>query len=109
MGSNAGAVQNVSLLLAATLWGFGLWWLATAALLLVRYLRCGRLASGVGLWAFTFLLGAYTVATLQLARSWPSGTIEWIGAALFLLLAGFWLAVATSTLRAIRSGEAWQR
>jgi C4-dicarboxylate transporter/malic acid transport protein len=108
-GANAGAVQNVSLLLAATLWGFGLWWLATAALLLVRYLRRGRLASGVGLWAFTFPLGAYTVATLQLARSWPNGTIEWLGAALFLLLAGFWVAVATRTLLAIRSGEAWQR
>jgi tellurite resistance protein TehA-like permease len=76
---------------------------------LSRYLRRGRLASGVGLWAFTFPLGAYTVATLQLARSWPNGTIEWLGAALFLLLAGFWVAVATRTLLAIRSGEAWQR
>ncbi|MGA9761183.1 MAG: hypothetical protein WBQ14_02010 [Gaiellaceae bacterium] len=108
-GANAGAVQNVSLLAAATLWGFGLWWLATAVLLLIRYLRRGRLASGVGLWAFTFPLGAYTVATLQLARSWPSGTIEWIGAGLFLLLAGFWLVVGANTLRALRTGEAWQR
>ena len=38
-----------------------------------------RLPYGVGLWAFTFPLGAYTVATLQLARSWPTGALEWVG------------------------------
>jgi C4-dicarboxylate transporter/malic acid transport protein len=108
-GAQAGTVQNISLLAAAMLWGFGLWWLATAVLLLVRYLRRGRLASGVGLWAFTFPLGAFTVATLQLGRSWPSETIEWIGAGLFLLLAGFWFAVSASTLRAIRGGAVWRR
>jgi len=108
-GAQTAAVQTVSSLAAATLWGFGLWWLATAVLLLIRYLRRGGLAFGVSLWAFAFPLGAYAAATLQLARSWPSGTIEWIGAALFLLLAGFWLVVGTSTLRAIRTGEAWQR
>jgi len=108
-GSNTAAVERASTLAAAVLWGFGLWWLATAGLLLVRYLRHGRLAFGVGLWAFTFPLGAYTVATLQLARSWPSHPLEWAAAALFCLLAGFWLAVATSTLHAIRTGEAWQR
>ncbi len=108
-GDQAATIQRVSTLAAAVLWGFGLWWLATAALLLVRYLRRGRLPYGVGLWAFTFPLGAYTVATLQLARSWPSHPLEWAAAALLVVLAGFWLAVAAGTLRAIRSGVAWQR
>jgi C4-dicarboxylate transporter/malic acid transport protein len=108
-GSEAAAVQTVSSLAAATLWGFGLWWLATAVILLIRYLRRGRLPYGVGLWAFAFPVGAYTVATLQLARSWHTGTLEWIGAVLFLLLAASWLVVGASTLRAIRSGAAWGR
>jgi C4-dicarboxylate transporter/malic acid transport protein len=108
-GANAGAVSSVSMVAAATLWGFGLWWLATAALLLLRYLRRGRLPFGVGLWAFTFPLGAYAVATLQLARSWPSHPLEWGAAALFILLAGFWCSVAGGTLNAIRTGEAWRR
>jgi C4-dicarboxylate transporter/malic acid transport protein len=108
-GANAAAVASASTLAAAILWGFGLWWLATAAILLLRYLRRGRLPFGVGLWAFTFPLGAYTVATLQLARSWPSHPLEWAAAALLILLAGFWLVVSVSTLRAIRTGEAWQR
>ena len=108
-GGEAAAVQRVSTLAAAVLWGFGLWWLATAALLLARYLHRGRLPYGVGLWAFTFPLGAYTVATLQLARSWPSHPLEWAAAALLLLLAGFWVTVTTGTLNAIRTGQAWQR
>jgi C4-dicarboxylate transporter/malic acid transport protein len=108
-GDQAAAVQHASLLAAATLWGFGLWWLATAAALLARYLRRGRLPFGVGLWAFTFPLGAYTVATLQLARSWPTHPLEWAAAGLLLLLATFWLAVAAGTLNAVRTGRAWQR
>jgi C4-dicarboxylate transporter/malic acid transport protein len=108
-GAEAATVQRVSTLAAAVLWGFGLWWLATAALLLARYLHRGRLPYGVGLWAFTFPLGAYTVATLQLARSWPSRPLEWAAAALLLLLAGFWATVTTGTLNAVRTGQAWQR
>jgi C4-dicarboxylate transporter/malic acid transport protein len=108
-GAETAAVQHVSAIAAATLWGFGLWWLATAALLLARYLRRGPLPFGVGLWGLTFPLGAYTVATLQLARSWPTGALEWAAAALFLALVGLWLLVTTRTLAAIRTGEAWQR
>jgi len=108
-GAEAAAVQHVSTLAAAVLWGFGLWWLATAALLLARYLRRGPLPYGVGLWGLTFPFGAYTVATLQLARAWPTGALEWAAAALFLALVGFWLFVSARTLAAVRTGEAWQR
>ena len=108
-GSEAATVQTVSSLAAAAFWGFGLWWLATAALLLGRYLRRGGLPYSVGLWAVAFPLGAYTVATLQLARSWHTGALEWVGAALFILLVGFWILVSASTLRAIRTGAAWKR
>jgi C4-dicarboxylate transporter/malic acid transport protein len=108
-GTDAAAVERLSTIGAAVLWGFGLWWLATAAVLLARYLHQGRLPFGVGLWAFTFPLGAYTVATIQLARSWPSHPLEWAAAGLLLLLAGFWLSVSAGTLNAIRTGRAWQR
>jgi C4-dicarboxylate transporter/malic acid transport protein len=108
-GAQAHAVQTGSQLAAASLWGVGLWWLATAALLLIGYLRRDRLPYGIGLWAFTFPLGAYTVATLQLARTWQTDPLEWVGVALYLLLLSFWLVVATRTVRAIRTGEAWVR
>ena len=106
---DASAAALVSKLAAATLWGLGLWWLAIAALLLSRYLRHGTLPYGVGWWAFTFPLGAYTVATIQLARHWNTLAVEWFGAVLFVVLLGFWLTVSLRTIRAVRSGEAWKR
>ena len=80
------------LLAAVALWGFGLWWLATARAPappgpVPRPARLRRRS----------LLGLH-VSARRLHRShapdcWPrpSGTIERIGAALFLLLVGFWL------------------
>ena len=108
-GSAAAAVTTVSSIGATILWGFGLWWLAAASLLLAAYLRAGRLPYGVGWWAFTFPLGAYTAATLALARTWQSGVLEAMAVALFLALAAFWVVVGLGTLRALRSGAAWLR
>ena len=61
----------LSQLFGTAIWGFGLWWLSIAATLLVRYLRAGPLPFHLGWWAFTFPLGADTVATMTLAQSWP--------------------------------------
>ncbi len=108
-GPAAGSVSALSSLGATMLWGFGLWWLAASILLLAGYLRAGRLPYGVGWWAFTFPLGAYTAATLALARGWQSGLLEGFAVALFLLLCVFWTVVSLGTLRAVRSGEAWAR
>jgi C4-dicarboxylate transporter/malic acid transport protein len=108
-GAGAAAVGTASTLAATAIWGFGLWWLAAAALLLGGYLRRGRLPFGIGWWAFTFPLGAYTASTVALARAWESGPLETLAALLFALLVAFWLAVTVGTLRAVRSGEAWRR
>jgi C4-dicarboxylate transporter/malic acid transport protein len=108
-GASAPIVGTLSTVAATALWGFGLWWLAAAILLLGGYLRRGRLSFGIGWWAFTFPLGAYTAATLGLARAWASGPLEACAVVLFLALVGFWLMVATGTLRALASGAAWAR
>ncbi len=108
-GAAAPAVGVASSIAAAVLWGFGLWWLAAAAVLLAAYLRRGRLPYGLGWWAFTFPLGAYTAATLALARSWHAGWLEAFAVVLFVVLALFWLAVTAGTLGAVRSGTIWER
>ena len=102
------AVALMSRLAATALWGFGAWWLTAAALLLAHYLRSGPLPYGIGWWSFTFPLGAYTVATLTLARAWSLSGLDWAGAALFVLLGLFWLTVAGRTIWAVRTGEAWR-
>lgn len=109
LGPAAAAVRTVAMLAATGLWGFGAWWLAAAAALLVRYLRRGPLPYGPGWWAFTFPLGAYTLATITLARAWHTTALEWAGVVLFAALLGFWAAVTARTLRAVATGHAWTR
>lgn len=103
-GPAGSTVALLSRLAATALWGFGVWWLLTAALLLVHYRRSGPLPYGIGWWAFTFPLGAYTVATLVLARAWNLSGLEWAGAALFVLLGVFWLTVVARTTWAVGTG-----
>ncbi len=108
-GPSAPVVATMSTVTATALWGFGLWWLATAAMLLGGYLRRGRLPFGIGWWAFTFPLGAYTAATLALARALGSAPLEGAAVLLFIALVAFWLVVTAGTLRALRTGTAWAR
>ena len=108
-GSAAPAVGAGASIGAAALWGFGLWWLAAAIVLLVAYLRRGRLPYGLGWWAFTFPLGAFTASTLALARAWHSGSLETLAGVLFVVLCLFWVVVAAGTLGALRSGAVWRR
>jgi C4-dicarboxylate transporter/malic acid transport protein len=106
-GDAAPAIGAVSTIGATALWGFGLWWLAVAAALLAGYRRRGPLPYGIGWWAFTFPLGAFTALTVALARAWHAGPVEALGAILFLGLVAAWLIVAVGTLRAVGSGAAW--
>lgn len=108
-GDTAPTVMMIALLLGTALWGFGLWWITITITLLVRYLRAGPLPFHLGWWAFTFPLGAFTVATLTLGRTWEVPAIEGIGVALYLLLLGFWGIVATRTVGGARTGRIWQR
>ena len=94
----------------AALWGFGAWWLAAAAVLLAAYLRRGRLPYGLGWWAFTFPLGAYTASTLALARAWQVGASRGArGRRCSSSSSVFWVVVTVGTLRAVRSGAIWRR
>ncbi len=108
-GASAPVVGVISSVAAATIWGFGLWWLAAAAVLLAAYLRRGSLPYGLGWWAFTFPLGAYVASTLALGRAWQAGWLEALAAGLFLLLIVFWAVVSVGTLAATRSGSIWRR
>lgn len=108
-GDAAPAVLAASSIVATALWGFGLWWLAAAVVLLASYLRRSWLPYGLGWWAFTFPLGAFTACTLALGRCWHAGAVEALAVVLFLSLAVVWAVVSTSTLRAVASGAAWRR
>ncbi|MCV2395674.1 hypothetical protein OEB99_15270 [Actinotalea sp. M2MS4P-6] len=108
-GDNAGAVITVSQIFATAIWGFGLWWLAIVVALLVRYLRTGPVPFHIGWWGFVFPLGAFTVATITLARVWQLPAVDGFGALLYLGLVAAWVVAATRTVASIRSGQVWRR
>ena len=108
-GDAAPIVVTLSTIAAIVLWGFALWWLAAAAVLLVVFLRRGPLPYGIGWWAFTFPMGAFAASTLALGRVWRSGWIEGLAVVMFVALVATWAVVSIATLRAVRSGAAFRR
>ncbi len=106
-GSLAPTIGLISLIAGSILWGFGLWWFAAAAVVMVRYLAQGPLPYGMGWWAFTFPLGAFTMATLALARGWQLAYVDYLAVGLVVLLVLLWLMVAVRTVWATVTGEAW--
>lgn len=97
LGSYAGGVRGMSLIGGVLLWGYGLWWAALAVLITLRYLREG-LPFNLGWWGYTFPLGVYAVATLQLSKTLPIPAFAVFGTILVAALAVLWLIVGTRTV-----------
>jgi len=106
-GEAAGALGLVTQITSTAIWGFGLWWLMLVAALLVRYHGNDVIPFHLGWWAFVFPLGAYTVASLTIARIWNSPILEGLGVFLYLGLVCAWLVVTTRTIAGLRSGRIW--
>lgn len=96
-------------LLALLIWGFGLWWLICAVSLTIYYLREGSLHFSLAWWAFTFPLGAYTVATHLIASSINSSAIDLYGFFCFLILLAIWLLVMVRTIIGLSKMEFFYR
>ena len=84
------------------LWGFGLWWVALAALITLRYWRAG-IPFNLGWWGYTFPLGVFAVATFRLGATLDLAALGVIGTVLTAALTLMWLVVAAKTL-----AGAWQ-
>ena len=103
MASLGQAMQGFGLIAGLILWGYGLWWLVTAILITLRYLREG-LPFNMGWWGFTFPIGVYSIATLTLAKQTQMGLFAVAGGFFVLILAGFWLLVTLRTLHGAYHG-----
>lgn len=103
LSAYAVAFKGVSLLIALLLWGYGLWWLATAGMATVRQVRRG-LPFNLGWWGYTFPLGVFTLATLRLAAILPIPALTTLGCALVAVLVAAWLVVAARTAWGAWSG-----
>lgn len=104
LGGLGEIARGIGLIAGIVLWGCGLWWLLTAVLITLRYIRHG-MPFNLGWWGFTFPLGVYALATLKLAAWLELGFFQIIGSVLVLVLIGLWLLVASRTLRGAWRGE----
>lgn len=97
-------MEGVGLIGGLLLWGYGLWWLAMATLVTVRYLRDG-LPFNLGWWGYTFPIGVYAVTTLRLGGILPIPAIHGFGVALVMLLVAVWMIVAVRTVLGAWRGD----
>ena len=96
--ADIGAVAHgLGILGGLVFWGYGAWWLFMAAGITLTYLGEG-LPFNMGWWGFTFPLGVFTLATLNLGVQTGMAFFTIFGAILVVALAGFWLMVSVRTL-----------
>ena len=65
--SAAELARDLGLIGGLALWGAGLWWLVIATLFTRHYIR-DNMPFNLGWWGFTFPLGVFALATLELLR-----------------------------------------
>ena len=104
LGETGAAARGIGLVGGLLLWGYGLWWMAIALLITLRYLRTG-LPFNLGWWGYTFPLGVYALATLRLAQLVPVTAFAVFGSVLVAALALLWLVVGALTARGAWRGE----
>ena len=91
---------------ACLLWGYGLWWLALAGMITLRYARSVEgMPFNMGWWGFTFPLGVFALATLGLAAKTGAGFFEALGVGFVGGLVVLWVMVAARTVHGAYHGH----
>jgi tellurite resistance protein TehA-like permease len=100
-------VTHAATLFSTLLWGFGVWWLVFASIVVFRQRR--ELRFGVTFWGFGFPSAALIALTVELARQWQ---LAWLG----LAATAAWLAALVGlaaltgyTLAHVRGGRIFSR
>lgn len=97
MGDVGVVAHGIGVVGGLILWGYGAWWLVMAAAITISYVNQG-LPFNMGWWAFTFPLGVYTLATLNLGAQTGMGFFKVTGGVFVVALVGFWVIVTSRTL-----------
>lgn len=99
LGAVGPGLAAAGLLGGILLWGYGLWWMAMAVMITLRYRHAGGIPFNMGWWGYIFPLGVYTVATLKLAAIWPIAMLGAFGGGLAAVLTLLWAVIGWRTLR----------
>ena len=107
LAAAAELAHGIGLVGGLALWGAGLGWLVIATLFTRHYIR-DNMAFNLGWWGFTFPLGVFALATLELLRLTELSFFAMVGLVLSVQLAAIWLLVLQRTLRGVWHGELFQ-
>lgn len=101
-------VINLLQLLIAAMWGFSAWWLALTLLIIIHYIRKHNNTFQFTWWAYTFPLGAFTIATGITSKIYQLTTLQ--NTTILLTAALFTIIVVNSyhTIKMMTKGEAFQ-
>jgi len=88
-------IKVISLLL----WGFGLWWLIYALIIVALYMLKQGVPVTLGYWAFIFPPAAYTIATLILAKSLSLPLLRNFAVVLTIVFTLWWAVNFILTIR----------
>jgi tellurite resistance protein TehA-like permease len=100
-------VTHAATLFSTLLWGFGVWWLVFASIVVFRQRR--ELQFGITFWGFGFPSAALIALTVELAKQWQS-TLLSLGATATWLAALVGLVALTGyTLAHVRGGRIFSR
>lgn len=103
--ADVGQVANgMGILTGVMFWGLGLWWMALALLITVRYFK-RHVPFNLGWWGYVFPLGVFAVTTLRLSVVLHSQFFQIFGACLVVILAAMWLIVALRTVAGAYRGN----
>ncbi len=98
------ASEQLSIVFVLILCGFATWIFIMAVSITLYYFRQG-LRYNMTFWSFTFPLGVYTLAMLQLGRILGLSVFTGYGTLLTFSLLGVWLFVACRTLPGLMRGN----
>lgn len=101
----ADAIYAASIPVALVIWGLGLVWLVIAVSFLVDLFWVSKLTFNLGWWGFTFPLGVFCTATVQLGKELNSGAFRILGTILSLVEVALWLFIAIKTFIGALSGK----
>lgn len=98
---------SAAFLVAAMLWGLGLWWAVFAGIVIFRQRR--ELRFQLPVWGFGFPTAAWIALTVELARHWDLGWLAVSGAVLWAALIVAFAVATVATLVRMRSGAIFGR
>ncbi len=90
-------LPGVGLLIGTVFWALASWWLMIALIATIHYLVKSRLKFNLGFWAYTFPLGVYSMATVNLGVQTDMAFFKIYGWVLVTTLSVIFLCLFTRT------------